>query len=508
MTASVDLTVARAPERALETVVAALARRASLHPSRAALIAGGKRVSYGELWQNASAAAHELGRRGVKRGDRVLLAAPSVPAFAYGYFATHLLGAVAVPLDPHAPPARRDELMRRAAPSLAFGAHAESAAATGAVHAIGELDGLAPREIAFRPPVLEELADLIFTTGTTGRPKGVRLTQRNVASAARQINAVIGNTEGDVEVVPLPLYHSFGLGRLRCNIIAGGTVVLVDGFRLPGEIFGALKAHRATGLAGVPAGFAVLLRFGARGLGAFADQLRYIEIGSASMPLEHKQRLMDLLPATKLWMHYGLTEASRSAFIEFHRDRARLHSIGRAAVDANFSVRSDEGRPCPPGEPGQLWISGPHVSPGYWQDAELTARTFADGWVCTGDVGHVDAQGFLFLHGRKDDMINVGGFNVSPDEVERVLCEHPAIHEAGCIGVADPRNVCGQIVCAYVVAAAGYGKLSDEELSRWAAARLEPYKVPVQYTWLEALPRTASGKLLRAELRSGAAAAQ
>ena len=505
MMAAVDRTSVRARERPAETVVGSLARRSSAHPSRAALMVGGERVSYLELWQRSSAAAQQLEQWGVRQGDRVLLAAPSTPAFAYGYFATHLLGAIAVPLDPHAPEARREELVRRAAPRLAFGAKAERGGAAGEVRAMRELDGLSLQGREFRPPGLEALADLMFTTGTTGRPKGVPLTQHNVASAARHINAVIGNAEGDVEVMPLPLYHSFGLGRLRCNIVAGGTVVLVDGFRLPGEIFSALKTHRATGLVGVPAGIAVLLRSGAAGLGAFAGQLRYIEIGSAPMPLEHKRQLMDLLPATKLWMHYGLTEASRSAFIEFHRDRARLHSIGRTAPGVKFSVRSDAGKPCRAGEPGQLWVSGPHVSPGYWQDAELTARSFADGWVCTGDVVHMEADGFVVLHGRKDDMINVGGFNVSPDEIERVLCEHPGVHEAGCIGVPDPRKITGQVVRAYLISPPGHDMPSDEELSRWVAARLEPYKVPMQYVWLEALPRTASGKLVRAELRGGMA---
>jgi len=145
----------------------------------------------------------------------------------------------------------------------------------------------------------------------------VQLTQRNLAAAAVHINAVIGTTESDTDVVPIPLYHAFGLGRLRCVLCAGGAVVLIQGFRLPGEIFAALERYAATGLVGVPAGFAILLQFGERGLGPFARQLRYIEIGSAPMPLEHKKLLMKLLPHTKLFMHYGLTEAARSGSASF-----------------------------------------------------------------------------------------------------------------------------------------------------------------------------------------------
>jgi long-chain acyl-CoA synthetase len=478
---------------AINTIIEAVAERAGLHPDRPALIAGSRIVTYGRLWNRASAAAAAFGRAGVEPGDRILLAAPSSPAFAYGYLGAHLRGAVTVPLDPHAPLPRREELVRRAAPTLAFGPGFRD---------LEELESIPDAGPPASRPGTDSPADLLFTTGTTGRPKGVRLLHRNLAAAARHINAVIGIREEDVEVVPLPLYHSFGLGRLRCALIAGATLVLVDGFKLPGEIFSALDKHRATGLVGVPAGFAVLLRFGARGLGPSADRLRYVEIGSAPMPLAHKKSLMELLPRTELWMHYGLTEASRSAFIEFHRHKDRLETIGKPAPGVRLQVRSEEGSELGAGQSGVLWISGGHVSPGYWDDAELESRVHRDGWLCTGDVAEIGADGFVTLHGRRDDMINVGGYNVSPDEVERVLEEHPGVREAACVGMADPRQIAGQVVLAFLVRKAGGA--SDADLSSWVSGRLETYKVPVQYRWVDALPRTASGKLVRAKLRTGA----
>jgi len=473
-----------------------------LHPERDALIVGTRHVSYGELWTRVVSAARELADCGVERGDRVLLAAPSGPAFAFGYFGAHLIGAVAVPLDPHAPIARRDELMQRVVPKVAFGSKVEPNSKVGQIRSISELESLPAREpVFFDPPAPDSLADLLFTTGTTGRPKGVRLSHRNIAAAVHHINSVMGCRELDVEVMPLPLYHSFGLGRLRCCLVAGATIVLVDGFRLPGEIFTALERHRASGLVGVPAGFAVLLRFGARGLAPFSELIRYVEIGSAPMPIEHKRALMELLPKTQLWMHYGLTEATRSAFIEFHRHREHLLSAGRSAPGVRFDVRSEQGAILGTGETGLLWIGGKHVSAGYWDDPALTASTFIDGAVCSGDVAHLDDAGFVHLHGRKDDMINVGGFNVSPDEVEQVLREHPSVNQAACIGVPDPRNVTGQVVSAYLVPAADHSQASDADLSEWVAARIESYKVPTRFQWVATLPQTASGKLLRAVLR-------
>lgn len=488
----------------METVIETLQHRASQHPQQVAIIADDRVVSYGELWKRVVAAACEFAHLGVSNGDRVLLVAPSVPEFAFGYFATHLVGAIAVALDPTAPTARRHELIARARPKLAFAAEAEPAGGACPVHAIAELGALPLKERAFELPKLEAVADLLFTTGTTGRPKGVVLTHGNLAATARHINAVIGNNETDVEVLPLPLNHSFGLGRLRCNVLAGGTVVLVRGFRMPGEIFTALGRHQATGLVGVPAGFAVLLRFGERGLGPHSQQLRYVEIGSAPMPMEHKRTLMRLLPSTALFMHYGLTEASRSTFIEFHRHSDHLDTIGLPAPGVQLRIRDDLGTELGAGQLGMLWLGGPHVAAGYWEDPELTALAFRDGWVRTGDVARVEESGFVCLHGRKDDMINVGGFNVSPDEVERVLAEHSSVLEACCIGVPDPRQIAGHVVTAYLVAAPGHAETPDQALSTWVGQRLEPYKVPIQYRWVTALPRSASGKLLRAQLRAQA----
>jgi len=486
----------------MQSVIESIGQRAALHPGRLALVCGDRCVSFAQFWDRVVAAACHLSDCGVRPGDRVVLAAPSVPAFAYGYFATHLVGAIAVPLDPHAPAPRRDELIQRTQPVLAFGMDAQTGdAAPCTWKAIDELDRPAARQQSFAPPALDSVADLIFTTGTTGRPKGVRLTHRNIATAASHINAVLGTTEGDVNLIPIPLYHAFGLGSLRCFLLAGATVVLVQGFRLPGEIFAALERHAATGMIGVPAGYAVLLRLGERGLGPFADRLRYIEIGSAPMPLEQKMMLMKLLPHTRIFMHYGLTEAARTAFIEFHRDSAHLDTVGMPSPGVKVEVRDESGKACVPGARGVLWVNGQHVSPGYWDDVKLSTATFVDGWMRTGDVAHLDAAGFISLHGRDDDVINTGGVKVVPDEVERVLIEHPAVADAACVGVPDPRGIAGQVLRAFLVSADDQAPVPDAELSRWVGRQLEPYKVPTQYEWAPELPRTASGKLMRAVLR-------
>lgn len=491
----------------METVAEALFHRAMETPAQVAITTAdrSKALSYGELWARAAAAACHLSAHGVQGGDRIMLSAASAPEFAIAYFATHLARAVAVPVDASAPKPRLRELAQRIDPRLVIG----EPGITGVrgeplpTIALAELAGLPllrANSVAF--PSEHALADLLFTTGTTGRPKGVMLTHRNVATSAGSINRVLGNSAGDVEIVPLPLNHSFGLMRLRCNVLAGGTVVLCQGFRMPGEIFGALEAHGATGLVGVPAGFALLLRFGAAGLGASRERLRYVEIGSAAMPLEHKRALMELLPNTALWMHYGLSEASRSAFLELHRDRDRLDTIGKPTPGVTLAIRDDQGGELGANEAGLLWIRGANVAHGYWQDAELSARMFAGDWVCSGDVASIDHDGYIRLLGRRDDIINVGGYNVAPDEVERTLCEHPAIADAACVAMPDPKGISGSAIRACVVGRTPDRRPTARELSIWLGERLEHYRIPARYDWVSSIPRTASGKIVRAALRS------
>jgi long-chain acyl-CoA synthetase len=488
------------------SIVEAIGQRAVQHPDKVALHCGDQQVTYGQLWSRVNAAACYLADNGVRPGERVLLPAPSVPAFVYGYFATHLVGGIAVMLDPNASVARREDLVRRTRPALTFGTGSHGGADVRASpRSIHELATLAESRRAFVPPALDAVADLVFTTGTTGRPKGVRLTHGNIATATSHVNAVTSATADDVTLIPIPLYHNFGLGSLRCFLSAGAAVVLVQGFRLPGEIFKALADHAATGLIGVPAGYAVLLKFGERGLGPFAARLRYLEVGSAPMPHEHKRMLMEILPHTRLFMHYGLTEAARSAYSEFHRDSARLDTVGLPSPGVQIETRDENGRKCGVGERGMMWIRGGHVSTGYWEEPELNAMTFVDGWMRTGDIAHLDADGYIHLHGRHDDIVNVGGNKVAPEEVENVLSEHPAVSEAACIGVPDPRNVTGQTIRAHLVLAPGQAEVTDAELSNWVSAWLEPYKVPTQYRWVGTLPRSASGKLFRAVLRKEAA---
>jgi long-chain acyl-CoA synthetase len=269
-----------------------------------------------------------------------------------------------------------------------------------------------------------------------------------------------------------------------------------------------MQQWKATGFAVVPAGMAVLVRFGKDELAGFANQLKYMEFGSAPMPLATKQLLIEILPHTRVWMHYGLTEASRCTCIEFHDSRDFLDSIGKPTPNVEVRVVDEQRNDVAPGAPGEIIVKGGMVTAGYWKDPERTRKTLVDGWLHTGDLGHKDEHGYVYLHGRKGDMINVGGFNVSPVEVEEVLGTHPAILQGACIGIPDPSEVSGEVVKVFLVAKNGETRPTRRELIDWLKPRLEPYKVPAAVEWVDSLPKTGSGKLQRGVLREREAGAK
>jgi len=220
------------------------------------------------------------------------------------------------------------------------------------------------------------------------------------------------------------------------------------------------------------------------------------------MVRENRELLVELLPSTRLWMHYGLSEASRSSFIEFHdAGKDKLDSIGRATVNVSIDVVDQSGASVGVGTPGMLKISGKHVAAGYLDDPAKTADTFDGEVISTGDMGFKDDDGYFWFLGRDSDFINSGGYNVSPLEVEGVLNTHPLVQESACVGQPDPRGISGDIVVAHVVPTDRSSAPDSKTLRAWVGDRLEAYKVPREIVIAIRLPRTASGKLKRDQLR-------
>lgn len=465
-------------------------------PDKVALISGDTEITYSQLWDYCLCAAEKLKQDyHLKKGDRVILSAAGNIEFVYAYFGVHIAGGICVPIDPDTNQTRFEYIEKSTTPVCVMGllhnVKKETIPFTDVVNGTSKATYIAPEQ--------SQVADILFTTGTTGAPKGVALSYNNLSAAARNINAFIGNTSSDVELLALPVSHSFGLGRLRCSLSKGAAVVMLGTFANVKKFFKEMAHCQVTMFAMVPASWGFIKKMSGKYIGKFADQLKFIEIGSSFMPVEDKELLMSLLPKTRICMHYGSTEASRSAFMEFHTYKDNLLSIGKASPNVEIKIFTSQGTPAALGEEGEVCVKGEHVTCSYWNETpERFASDFYDGYFRTGDCGTMDAEGNIYLKSRIKEMINVGGKKVSPMEVEDILNTIPGIKESACIGIPDPGIVLGEVVKAFIVAD---DNLSDEDIMQQLRPQLEVYKLPVEIERINAIPKTGSGKIQRLSLK-------
>lgn len=465
-------------------------------PDKVALISGDTEITYSQLWDYCLCSAEKLKQDyHLKKGDRVILSAAGNIEFVYAYFGVHIAGGICVPIDPDTNQTRFEYIEKSTTPVCVMGllhnVKKETIPFSDVVNGTSKATYIAPEQ--------SQVADILFTTGTTGAPKGVALSYNNLSAAARNINAFIGNTSSDVELLALPVSHSFGLGRLRCSLSKGATVVMLGTFANVKKFFKEMARCQVTMFAMVPASWGFIKKMSGKYIGKFADQLKFIEIGSSFMPVEDKELLMSLLPDTRICMHYGSTEASRSAFMEFHTYKDNLLSIGKASPNVEIKIFTSQGTPAALGEEGEVCVKGEHVTCSYWNETpERFSSDFYDGYFRTGDCGTMDAEGNIYLKSRIKEMINVGGKKVSPMEVEDILNTIPGIKESACIGIPDPGIVLGEVVKAFIVAD---DNLSDEEIIQQLRPQLEVYKLPVEIERINAIPKTGSGKIQRLSLK-------
>ena len=343
-------------------------------------------------------------------------------------------------------------------------------------------------------PKINETADILFTTGTTGSPKGVPLTYKNEAAAARNINAYIGNRTDDIELLALPVSHSFGLGRVRCCLANGQTLHLLGSFVNTKRLFRIMEEEHITGFTMVPASWRFLYKMSGDRLGDYKNQLRYIEMGSAYFSPEDKRYLAELLPTTRVTMHYGLTEASRSAFMEFHEDKAHISTVGKASPNTDIQVFDENGNMLPPGKEGEICVKGEHVTNGYLNVDN--SDIFYNGYFRTGDSGTIDDEGYITLKSRIKELINVGGKKVAPTEVDEQILKIQGVADCACVAIKDPEGVLGEVVKAFIVKEAN-AELTFDDIAKQLTDKLEAYKLPAQYEWIAVIPKTANGKIQR-----------
>ena len=474
-----------------------IARNTLAAPDKIALVDGESRVTYGQLAGHVASAAAFLLSLGLKPGDRIMLSAQKEAQFVYLYLAAHRLGVVNVVTDSAAPQERMEYIISVTGPVVVFGNDMEIPGVRCVPLTDVPLEAT-DRELPVPSITSDDVADVMFTTGTTGAPKGVCLSHANIYGSACNTNGFVGTGRDDVEALALPMSHSFGLGRLRCVLIAGATLVLVNNFANLKTFFNVIDTERVTGFGMVPAVWQYIKKVSGKRIARFADQLRYIEIGSAALPESDKHLLIEMFPKTRLCMHYGLTEASRALFSEFHEDSDHLDAVGRPASSlVDVCVLDEDGIPTPDGVDGEICVRGNMVIHSYYLP-EDNVGAFSGKWFRTGDWGHRDADGVFYLTGRKKELINVGGEKVSPVAIEDAI-KAVGIEDCACIAVPDPNGVLGEVPKAFLVQ--GETPMDIDTIRQRLTRLLPANEIPVVWEWVDSIPRTASGKIQRLKLK-------
>jgi long-chain acyl-CoA synthetase len=349
-----------------------------------------------------------------------------------------------------------------------------------------------------------DLAALIYTSATTGDPKGVMCTHHNMISAARSIIQYLGNRENDIILDALPLSFDYGLYQVLMAVMFGGTVVLESSFMYLHTILRRLAEEKVTGFPLVPTMVAMLLKLSDLS-GYDLSHLRYLTNTGAALPVQHIRRLRQLLPHVTIFSMFGLTECKRVGYLDPSELDRRPGSVGKAMPNCEVLVAGENGDEVEPGEVGELLVRGSNVMQGYWHDPEMTAKVYRPGpypasrWLRSGDDFRGDKDGFLYFLGRRDDMIKTRGERVSPKEVENVICELEEVAEVAALGVPD--EVLGQAIKVFIVSRTA--ELDERTVLRHCANRLESFMVPKFVTFVEALPRTAHGKIDKRQLQAG-----
>lgn len=494
-----------------------LAAQAQLLPDKAALVCGENRVTFRQLHEDSSRIASYLRHAGINVGDRVAICLPNCCEFVTIFFGIVQCGAIAMPINMRLSSNEISAIMLDAAPAAAFFSETER-------DVVAKLDaaglqrffvgdtpgpdetplatllaaGIEPIEV---PPEYDDCM-ISYTSGTTGRPKGVITTQANYIVANGFLNAMYWRLSADDRIlVTTPLAHRTAFARVGNMAVTGATLYIMPRFDAE-EATKTIEAEQITLISIVPTVGRMMLPSIEANPGRYRS-LRVLVATGEAFPVEAKRRLMAALPHLQIFSFFAMTEAGALAMLQPHDQLAYSSSVGHVTPGVELRLVNDAGKPVPTGEAGEIWVrSG---LPGqyllfrtYFRQPEATRDAFQDGWFKTGDIGRFDDKGYLYIVDRKKDMVLSGGYNVYSKEVELVLLRHPGVVDAAVIGVPD--EIYGESVAAFVELEPG-ASVSAEVLIQHCAGELASYKKPKHVIFVRELPKNSTGKVLKTELR-------
>ncbi|MFA6048883.1 MAG: AMP-binding protein [Candidatus Micrarchaeia archaeon] len=474
-----------------------------LQEDKPAVILEGKALSHGALRTRAHAICAELSEKGAK--GNVALASENSPFFVESYFGIIASGCACVPVNLSWDKQTIGEILKTCETRVVFASEKEAAhyakegfevysetAAHGAKNIYSLKGNAQPATVAE-----DYLAEIIFTSGSEGKPKGVMLSHGNLAANAKSIIEYLSLKEGDVFLNVLPYHYCFGLSWLHTLLHVGGTVVLHNNFMFPGTTIDAIAKNNCTGFGGVPSNFQLLLRdkrFNEKTL----PSIRFLAQAGGKLQDEYIHQLQAAFPTREIFIMYGQTEATaRLSYLPAGMLSKKLGSIGKGIPGTTLSVVGDGGQPAAPGEVGEIVASGKNIMLGYWKDEESTREKLAGGVLHTGDLAKTDEDGFIYVVGRQSNFLKSGGHKVFPYEIEAVVCRVPGIRAAAVVGAPDA--ILGEAPVAFVEAEKSAQDAGG--IISFCRKNLPTYMVPKKVVFMDSLPKNERGKVSYSKIK-------
>lgn len=463
-------------------------------PEKRAVIATDGIINYKNLWKGIMSVSTLLGRFGIKNGDRVMLEAGATIEYLICCYGIHLRGAVHVPFEKEAPEDRIEEIANEIKPTLILkGKHPlEKLGAT-----LESIYDIPTEEPVF--PSEDMLQEILFTTGTTGKSKGVMITHYGQMNMCQSQNAVLNYSVDNVWMIPTPMNHAAGLRKTHMSMVRGSTVLLMDGFKNLKLFFSNMREYGVTSLYLPPSAVHYILMLASKELAKFDGQLDFLYSSSSALPGGDKEKLIELLPHVRKFDAYGGSEVGAVVYIDYNAFRGDSRCVGKPNPGVEIFIVDEDYNPIQASmdNPGIIAIRSNTVTAGYWNEPELTAQTIRDGVIYMSDLGYIDDEGFLFLIGRRDDVINIGGLKIAPTEVEDIAQRFEGVRECACTTYENDKM--GKMLRLLVVAEDA-SKFDQAALITYLASKLEAYKIPKQISFIPEIPRTYNGKIDRKKL--------
>lgn len=483
------------------SIVDAVIQNSIQNPTKTAVADPRSSYSYKELVDKVFQLERELRQKNICPGDSVLVECTQDTAFVALDLACELLGAIFVPLEKKATNERVKGIFSETKAKCILGE--SDYAFVGAYYNVNEFFKSAEKQPASvekgsEKPLLP--AEILFTTGTTGQPKGIIISHVANIAVAENICCGVEMKANTVELIPLPLSHSHGLRTCYANLVNGSTAVIMDGVMNVGLFFKLIEEYKVNAIDISPTLAKLLLKIAKKGLLKCADVIDYIEIGTAVLEDETKQQLKTIFPKARLYNFYGSTEAGRTCVLDFN-SFDETGCIGFPAKNASFYIVDDKRSVIHSSKdnPGLIAVAGKMMMDGYLNSEELTKETLVNGILYTNDLGYVDENGRIYVIGRQDDIINYKGIKIAPEEIESVALRFDGISDCACVPIPD--KVCGQVPKLFISVDPAY--LYDEKrFIAYLKENLEASRIPAQIEVIDKIPRSSNGKLQRKRLRN------